>query len=306
MPLKQVTISNAYLTLMVLDYGATIQKLLVKGEDGEYTNVVVGYNHPSRYRLDDNALGASIGRYAGRISEGGFVLDRERYHLYQEDGVHLHGGKEGFHQKYWTIDEVDNSDKPFVKLSYTSKHLEEGYPGNLTVSVTYKLMNNALQVIYEGMTDRSTVINLTNHAYFKLDDNPYIDEYDLQLNCPYRLETKENLLPTGDIMPVRKTEFDFLLPKKIGLQRFDTIYIKDIGNEKVAELYSKTSGINMKVYTNQPALVVYTPPDFPSICFEAQNYPDAPNQPDFPKSVLRPGDIYNNISIFKFDIDSKS
>lgn len=291
---------------MVLDYGATIQKLLVKGEDGEYTNVVVGYNHPSRYRLDDNALGASIGRYAGRISEGGFVLDRERYHLYQEDGVHLHGGKEGFHQKYWTIDEVDNSDKPFIKLSYTSKHLEEGYPGNLTVSVTYKLMNNALQVIYEGMTDRSTVINLTNHAYFKLDDNPYIDEYDLQLNCPYRLETKENLLPTGDIMPVRKTEFDFLLPKKIGLQRFDTIYIKDIGNEKVAELYSKTSGINMKVYTNQPALVVYTPPDFPSICFEAQNYPDAPNQPDFPKSVLRPGDIYNNISIFKFDIDSKS
>ncbi len=306
MPLKQVTISNAYLTLMVLDYGATIQKLLVKGEDGEYTNVVVGYNHPSRYRLDDNALGASIGRYAGRISEGGFVLDRERYHLYQEDGVHLHGGKEGFHQKYWTIDEVDNSDKPFVKLSYTSKHLEEGYPGNLTVSVTYKLMNNALQVIYEGMTDRSTVINLTNHAYFKLDDNPYIDEYDLQLNCPYRLETKDNLLPTGDIIPVRKTEFDFLLPKKIGLQRFDTIYIKDIGNEKVAELHSKTSGINMKVYTNQPALVVYTPPDFPSICFEAQNYPDAPNQPDFPKSVLRPGDIYNNISIFKFDIDSKS
>jgi len=306
LPLKQVTISNAYLTLMVLDYGATIQKLLVKGEDGEYTNVVVGYNHPSRYRLDDNALGASIGRYAGRISEGGFVLDRERYHLYQEDGVHLHGGKEGFHQKYWTIDEVDNSDKPFVKLSYTSKHLEEGYPGNLTVSVTYKLMNNALQVIYEGMTDRSTVINLTNHAYFKLDDNPYIDEYDLQLNCPYRLETKENLLPTGDIIPVRKTEFDFLLPKKIGLQRFDTIYIKDIGNEKVAELHSKTSGINMKVYTNQPALVVYTPPDFPSICFEAQNYPDAPNQPDFPKSVLRPGDIYNNISIFKFDIDSKS
>ncbi|WP_291965102.1 aldose epimerase family protein [Maribacter sp.] len=301
--MKQVTISNAFLTLMVLDYGATIQKLLVKGEDGEYTNVVVGYNHPSRYRLDDNALGASVGRYAGRISEGGFVLDRERYHLYHEDGVHLHGGKEGFHQKYWTIEEVDNSDKPFVKLSYASKHLEEGYPGNLTVSVTYKLMNNALQVIYEGVTDRSTVINLTNHAYFKLDENPYIDEYQLQLNCPYRLETKENLLPTGNIMPVRKTAFDFLIPKKIGLQRFDTVFIKDIGNEKVAELHSKTSGIHMKVYTNQPALVVYTPEEFPGICFETQNYPDAPNQPDFPKSVLRPGDIYNNISIFKFDIE---
>ena len=304
--MKQVTISNAYLTLMVLDYGATIQKLLVKGGDGEFTNVVVGYNHPSRYRLDDHVLGASVGRYAGRISNGGFVIDRARYDLYQEDGVHLHGGKEGFHQKYWNIDEVDHSDKPFVKLTYNSKHLEEGYPGNLTVSVTYKLMNNALQVIYEGMTDRSTVINLTNHSYFKLDKNPYIDEYELQLNCPYRLETQENLLPTGNIVPVRKTEYDFLLPKKIGLQRFDTIYVKDIGNEKVAELHSKSSGITMKVYTNQPALVVYTPDDFPGICFETQNYPDAPNQPDFPKSLLRPGDLYNNISIFKFDLGKKS
>ncbi|WP_324028325.1 aldose epimerase family protein [Maribacter sp. BPC-D8] len=304
--MKQVTISNAYITLMVLDYGATIQKLLVKGADGEYTNVVVGYNHPSRYRLDDNVLGASVGRYAGRISNGGFIIDRTRYDVFQEDGVHLHGGKEGFHQKYWIIDEVNQSDKPFVKLSYVSKHLEEGYPGNLSVSVTYKLMDNALQIIYEGITDRSTVINLTNHSYFKLDNDPYIDDYELQLNCPYKLETKENLLPTGDIIPVRKTEYDFLLPRKIGVQRLDSIFVKDIGNEKVAEIQSKTSGINMKVYTNQPALVVYTPPDFPGICFEAQNYPDAPNQPDFPKSLLRPGDIYNNISIFKFDIVTPS
>ncbi|MEP1016897.1 MAG: galactose mutarotase, partial [Maribacter dokdonensis] len=111
---------------------------------------------------------------------------------------------------------------------------------------------------------------------------------------------------TGNIVPVRKTEYDFLLPKKIGLQRFDTIYVKDIGNEKVAELHSKSSGITMKVYTNQPALVVYTPDDFPGICFETQNYPDAPNQPDFPKSLLRPGDLYNNISIFKFDLGKKS
>lgn len=300
--MKQVTISNTFMTLMVLDYGATIQKLLVKCEDGNYTNVVVGYNHPSRYRLDDNVLGASVGRYAGRISKGGFELDREKFYLHQEDGVHLHGGKEGFHQKFWIIDEVSNEENPFIKLSYKSEHLEEGYPGNLTVSVTYKLMNNALQVIYEGMTDRSTVINLTNHSYFKLDSNPYIDEYELQLNCPYRLETTENLLPTGDIIPVRKSEYDFLLPRQIGVQRLDTVFVKDIGNEKVAEIHSKTTGITMKVYTNQPAVVVYTPPDFPGICFETQNYPDAPNQPDFPKSILRPGDIYNNISIFKFDI----
>lgn len=300
--MKQVTISNRFMTLMVLDYGATIQKLMVKGKNGEFTNVVAGFNHPSRYRLDENVLGASVGRYAGRISKGGFDLDREKFFLYQEDGVHLHGGKEGFHQKYWTIDEVNTTDNPFVKLSYFSKHLEEGYPGNLTVSVTYRLMDNALQVIYEGTTDRSTVINLTNHSYFKLDKDPFIDECELQLNCPYRLETKENLLPTGNLIPVRKTEYDFLLPKKIGLQRFDTVFIKDLGNEKVAELRSKTSGIHMRVYTNQPAVVVYTPTDFTGICFETQNYPDAPNQPDFPKSILRPGDMYNNISIFKFDL----
>lgn len=300
--MKQVTISNEFLTLMVLDYGAIIQKLLVKGKNGNYTNLVVGYNHPSRYRLDDNCLGACIGRYAGRISNGSFLLDREKFLLYHEDGVHLHGGKEGFHQKFWQIEEVSYADDPWVKLSYQSKHLEEGYPGSLTVNVTYKLVNNALQIIHEAITDRSTVVNLTNHSYFKLDDSPYIDEYELQLNCPYVLETDENLLPTGDIIPVRKSKYDFLLPREIGVQRLDTPYIKDMGSEKVAEMHSAKSGISMQVFTNQPAVVVYTPLDFPGICFETQNYPDAPNQPEFPNSVLRPGETYNNITIFKFDL----
>lgn len=300
--MKQVTISNEFITLMVLDYGATIQKLLVKGKDGKYTNAVVGYNHPSRYRLDDNYLGCCVGRFAGRISKGGFELDREQFYLHQEDGVHLHGGKEGFHQKYWKIEEVKQKDDPFVKLSYVSKHLEEGYPGNLTVNVTYKLVNNALQIVHEAITDRSTVVNLTNHSYFKLDDSPYIDNYELQLNCPLVLEVEENLLPTGNQIPVRGTENDFLIPREIGVQRLDTPFVKDMGSEKVAELYSPKSGISMKVYTNQPAVIVYTPLDFPGICFETQNYPDAPNQPDFPNSVLRPGETYNNIAIYKFDL----
>ena len=290
------------MTLMVLDYGATIQKLLVKDKDGNFVNVVVGYNHPSRYLLDDHVLGASVGRYAGRISKGGFELDRERFLLYQEEGVHLHGGKEGFHQKFWTIEEVNTDEHPFVKLKYESRHLEEGYPGNLTVTVTYRLMDNALQIIYEGVTDRSTVINLTNHSYFKLDQEPYIDNYDLQLNCPYRLELTENLLPTGNSIPVRTSEFDFLLLRKIGVQRLDTVFIKDGGSEQVGELHSSKSGIGMKVYSNQPAVVVYTPTDFPGICFENQNYPDAPNHADFPKSILRPSELYNNISIFKFEV----
>lgn len=300
--MKQVTISNEFITLIVLDYGAIIQKLLVKGTDGNYTNTVVGYNHPSRYRLDENCLGACVGRYAGRISNGGFELDREKIFLYQEDGVHLHGGKEGFNQKYWTIEEVSYSEDPFVKLSYLSKHLEEGYPGNLKVTITYKLVKNALQVIHEAETDRSTVVNLTNHSYFKIDESPYVDDYELQLNCPYHLELEENLLPTGNLMPVRGTDLDFLLAKPIGIKRMDTVFVKSLNGENVAELNSERSGISLKVFTNQPALVVYTPLDFPGICFEAQNYPDAPNQPEFPNSVLRPGETYNNITIFKFDL----
>lgn len=300
--MKQVTISNEFITLIVLDYGAIIQKLLVKGKDGSYTNTVVGYNHPSRYRLDENCLGACVGRYAGRISNGGFELDREKIFLYQEDGVHLHGGKEGFHQKYWSIDEVSKSGDPYVKLSYLSKHLEEGYPGNLKVSITYKLVKNSLQILHEAESDRSTVVNLTNHSYFKIDESPYIDDYELQLNCPYHLELKENLLPTGNLIPVRGTDLDFLLPKPIGIKRMDHPFVKSPNMEHVAELSSQRSGISMKVFTNQPALVVYTPIDFPGICFETQNYPDAPNQPDFPNSVLRPGETYNNITIFKFDL----
>ncbi|MFS4456266.1 aldose epimerase family protein [Maribacter sp. 2304DJ31-5] len=302
--MKQVTISNEFITLIVLDYGAIIQKLMVKGKDGKYTNVVVGYNHPSRYRLDDNYLGACIGRYAGRISKNSFELDREKFFLHQEDGVHLHGGKEGFHQKYWTIEEVSYTDDPMVKLSCKSKHLEAGYPGNLTVNVTYKLVNNALQIIHEAVTDRSTVVNLTNHSYFKLDDAPYIDAYELQLNCPYILEMDEHLLPTGNIIPVRGKDYDFLLPRDIGIKRLDTDFIKDLGSEMVVEAHSKKSGISMKIYTNQPLVSVYTPLDFPGICFKVQNYPDAPNQTDFPNSVLRPGETYNNIAIFKFDLVS--
>ncbi|MFS4418287.1 aldose epimerase family protein [Maribacter sp. 2307ULW6-5] len=299
--MKQITLSNKVMTLVVLDYGATIQKLLFKGANGEYTNVVVGYNHPSRYRLDDNCVGACVGRYAGRISNGGFELDREKYLLYQEKGVHLHGGKEGFHQKFWSIEEVDTGEHPYVTLSYLSHHLEEGYPGNLKVQVTYKLVENALQVIHEATTDRSTVVNLTNHSYFKLDDAPYLEDCELQLNCPHFLELNEQLLPTGKTLPVRGEPLDFLLSKPIGRQEFNTVFIKDMGSEKVAELRSKKSGISMKVYTNQPAVVLYTPPDFPAICFETQNYPDAPNHRHFPSPVLRPGESYNNITIFKFD-----
>ncbi len=300
--MKQVTISTPFITLIVLDYGAIIQKLLVKDKEGNTINVVVGKEFPSDYPFDAKALGASVGRYAGRISNGGFVLDRETYPLYEQKGIHLHGGKKGFHKRDWIIEEVDHGKEPYIKLSYLSKHLEEGYPGNLQATVTYKLSNNALHITYEAITDRTTVVNLTNHSYFRMDDDSKIDDYRLQLNCPKMVETLADKLPTGKIVATSETPFDFLQEKEIGSVRFDTPFVLSPNSKFAAKVASKKSGISLHVKTNQPAIVVYTPPEFPAICFETQNYPDAPNHEHFPSSVLRPGELYENISEFTFDL----
>ncbi|WP_291868801.1 aldose epimerase family protein [Maribacter sp.] len=300
--MKQVTINNSFITLIVLDYGAVIQKILVKDKNGNSTNVVVGYDYPSKYLNDEFYLGACVGRYAGRISNGGFEIDREEFYVASENGVHLHGGKEGFSKKHWKIIEVNYKNDPYVKLEYRSKHLEEGYPGNLTATVTYKLVNNYLHITHEATTDRSTVINLTNHSYFRLDNEDFIDDYDLQLNCPELLETTRQLLPTGATQSVRGTEYDFIKNRRIGSTRLDTPFAIDLSSEKVGKVMSHKTGISMEVYTNQPAVVIYTPEAFPGICFETQNYPDAPNQKHFPNSILRPGEKYHNIAIFKFDL----
>lgn len=300
--MKQVTISTPFITLIVLDYGAIIQKLLVKDKDGNSINVVVGKEFPSDYPFDTKALGASIGRYAGRISNGGFELDRETYPLYEQKGVHLHGGKKGFHKRDWTIEEVYHGREPFIKLSYFSKHLEEGYPGNLKTFVTYSLINNALNIKYEASTDRTTVINLTNHSYFRIDGKSKIDDYRLQLNCSKMVETLADKLPTGKVVTVSETPFDFLQEKEIGSVRLDTPYVCNENSKFAAKVSSKHSGISLSVKTNQRALVVYTPREFPAICFETQNYPDAPNYKHFPSSVLRPGERYENISQFIFDL----
>lgn len=300
--MKQVTISTPFITLILLDYGAIIQKLLVKDKNGKSTNVVVGYDFATKYLNDTACLGASVGRFAGRISNGSFELDRETYNLYVNKGVHLHGGKEGFHKKYWKFEEVNHGKEPYVTLSYLSKHLEEGYPGNLKTSVTYRLKDNELHIFYKATTDRATVVNLTNHSYFKLDNSESIDSHQLQLNCPDYLESFDNLLPTGELLPVKGTKYDFLNEKPIGQKRLDTPYSIGLKTNVAAKLTSKLSGIGMEVTTNQPAVVVYTPLKFPAICFETQNFPDAPNYEHFPSSILRPGQTYKNESRFTFDL----
>lgn len=300
--MKQATISTPFITLVVLDYGAIIQKLLVKDKNGDWHNMVVGKEFPSDYPFDSKAMGASMGRYAGRISNGGFVLDRDHYPLYEQKGVHLHGGKMGFHKRNWTIEEVHRGEAPYVRMSYVSRHLEEGYPGNLKATVTYTLIHNALHVSYTAQSDRTTVVNLTNHSYFRLDNDSRIDDYYLQLNSSRMVETLADKLPTGNIVSVSGTPFDFLKERPIGRVRFDTPFVIDPSMKTAARLASRKSGISLSVRTDQPAMVVYTPNEFPGICFETQNYPDAPNHKNFPSSVLRPGSLYENHSAFIFDL----
>ena len=297
--MEQVSIKNDFLSLKVLNYGARIQELLFRDRSGAWQNLVVGPKDPEAYLQDPISLGACVGRYAGRISTGGFKLDGEFYPLYNEAGIHLHGGKEGFAYKYWEIREVDEGEHPYIKLAYTSPHMEEGYPGKLEVMVTYQLMKTHLNIIHEATSDRNTVINLTNHSYFKLDEEPTVDHYQLQLGCKQYLDTHPNLLPTGKLLDVTHSSFDFQKTKAIGETRFDTPLV--LKSSIAGQVYSPKSGIRMLVTTNQPAVVVYTPPDFAGICFETQNYPDAPNIPTFPSCILKAGETYLNQSVFSFD-----
>lgn len=299
--MNQVTIKNEFLSLKVLDFGAIIQELWVRNKQGNYTNVVVGFDDPRKYMDDPYFLGACIGRYAGRIS-GGFHLNDRYYPLASEAGVHLHSGAACFGKKQWTFEGSQDQEGDSVRLSLSSPHMEGGYPGEVKASVTYKLEGSALYITHEASTNKATVLNMTNHSYFRLDDSESIDEHQLQLHSTQYLETRANLLPTGGILEVTDTEKDFRRARKIGPTRMDTPFVCSPDVSPIAELYSDLSGIRMSVSSNQPGVVIFTPLTFGGICFETQNFPDAPNFPNFPNSVLLPGQSYKNTAVFDFDL----
>lgn len=319
-----IKLSNANgMVLEISNLGATIISLNVPDKTGQLVNVVVGleaedYNKEP-YLSNYPYLGASIGRYAGRISKGKFELNGETYPIYHNNGVHLHGGKIGFDKKYWNVESLDKGLNPSVIFSCESPHLEEGYPGNLNVTVCYQLTeNNEVKVTYRATTDAATPINLTNHAYFNLNGKDSIIDHKLQLNSTQYLEVDAQLIPSGKLINSKNTRFDFTEESIIGRNDFvgfDDTFV--LGSEPLkATLTSPKTGIQMKVYTNQPASVIYTPvlleglpfkngvtyAKFSAICFETQNFPDAPNNAHFPSSILHPNEIYVNESIFEFSI----
>lgn len=321
--LETITLLNTNkLELRVSTIGATILSLKVPDKSKKRVNVIVGLSRESDYisnpYLESGLfLGTTVGRYAGRISKGWFEIDSKKYPIYNENGVHLHGGKEGFDKKLWTIESVEEGESPSVTLSFLSKHLEEGYPGNLKAFVTYTLTKgNALKVTYKATTDQKTIINLTNHSYFNLNGEASILDHELQLNSDYYLDVDNNLIPSGKLNPVKGTRFDFNSKSLIGKDNFkgldDTFVLRD--DKLKAIIASRKTGIQMKVYSNQPAVVIYTPliftelpfkggvkySDFPAICFETQHFPDAPHHDHFPTTILNPGQTYINESIFEF------
>jgi len=312
--------------LELTNYGATIMNFFLLDKHNEMVNVVVGLENIEDYKnepylTENNFLGCTVGRYAGRISNGSFKIEHKSYPIFNVNGVHLHGGKTGFDKKLFKIDDLSLEENPYVQFSYTSVDGEEGYPGNLSVSVRFTLTEkNEIKIDYKAKSDKKTIVNLTNHSYFNLNGEGSILDHDLFVHSDQVLEVDEQLIPTGKLIASRNSKFDYNILKKIGANNFsglDDTFVLNKGEVK-AKLFSHKTGIEMSVQTDQPACVIYTPLQLPklpyknkvkygpfsAICFETQNFPDSPNKTNFPSPILSPGDIYRQSTIYSFGVKS--
>ena len=329
------TLRNAAgMTAKITNYGGIVVELTAPDKDGKFEDVTLGQDSLSGYVKNNPYFGALIGRFGNRIAKGKFTLDGKSYDLFVNNmGNHLHGGKVGFDKVLWTATPVDG-DEPALKLAYTAKDGEEGYPGNLSVEVTYTLQkDNALKIDYQATTDKPTIVNLTNHTYFNLVGGAKRDILDhvLTLNADQFIPVDQTLIPTGKLQPVAGTPFDFTKPTVIGSRINDSTdtqikygggydhgwVLNGPANELklAATVYEPTSGRVMEVRTTEPAIQFYTGnflsgdvmgrEGFPykkryAICLETEHYPDSPNQPSFPSTVLRPGETYKTTTIYQF------
>lgn len=325
------------MSVKILNYGGVIVELLVPDRHGRLADVVGGYDDLSSYLEGDGYQGALIGRVCNRIAKGRFFLEGKEYCLFQNDGAnHLHGGRIGFSGKLWKGTEIDG-EEPELRLSLISPHGDEGYSGSLEVTVSYRLTEqNGLVLRYVARTDRTTVINLTNHSYFNLRgvDSESVLTQTLWLDADTYLPTDEELIPTGELRRVEGTPFDFRCSKEIGrdideenedLKRaggYDhcLCFRGPVGREprRRGELYDQESGRVMTLFTNQPCVQLYTGnflgnPRFPFkggipqrpralLCLETQRMPDSVHHSDFTDCTLRPGEIYDYTTEYRFSV----
>jgi aldose 1-epimerase len=333
-PVNLYTLTNSHgLEVKAISYGAIITSIRVPDRKGQFADIVLGHDTLEGYIPNPPYLGALIGRYANRIANGSFTLDGKKYSLPVNNGSNtLHGGIKGFDKVVWDADPLA-SGKIGVVFTYLSKDGEEGFPGNLKVKVTYTLTDaDELIVDYEATTDKATPINLTQHSYFNLagEGSGDVLNHEVMLNADRFTPVDSNLIPTGEVRSVKGTPLDFTTPARIGARIDDhyeqlvlakgydhnfVINRKDRGLELAARVYEPTSGRVLEVSTTQPAVQLYTGNFLDgsvtgkqdhvyrkrnAFCLETQHYPDSPNHPEFPSTILRPGETFRSQTVFKF------
>jgi aldose 1-epimerase len=318
--------SGKGLKARVMTYGATLVSLEVPDRTGRPGDIVLGYDELDGYIKNNPYFGSIIGRYGNRIAKGQFVLDGLTYRLATNNGEnHLHGGNKGFDKVVWKARPVEEPGAAGVEFNYLSKDGEEGYPGNLTVTVTYTLTNdNELKISYEAATDKATPINLTNHSYFNLTGEGDVLGHELTINADAYTPVDAGLIPTGEIRPVKGSPFDFTTPYTIGERiaqvegGYDHNFVLRSGGgilAPAARVFEPKSGRVMEISTTEPGLQFYSGNFLDGtiagkgskvyqrrygFCLETQHFPDSPNKPDFPSSILRSGDVYKSLTTYKF------
>lgn len=305
----------------ISSFGGVITKLWVADKDGNHENIVLGHDSLEGYDSNDGYLGASVGRYANRIAKGKFELDGNVYQLATNNGNnHLHGGLVGFHRKHWEAEMVESENSMKVKMTYLSPDGEEGYPGNLTTTLTFELTaDNMLLVEFESETDKPTIVNLTQHGYFNLSaKKENVLGHELVIHASKYTPVNNELIPTGELAPVKGTAFDFTQPHTVGDRiaqvpgGYDHNYVIKEKHDgklvKMAEVYHAGSGRYMELYSDAPGVqfysgnfldgsitsegIAYT--KHMGMCLEPQVFPNSPNEPSFPSSRLNPGEKYKH------------
>jgi aldose 1-epimerase len=329
------TLTNVHgIEARIMTYGAAIVSLKTPDRAGQFQNIVLGFDTLQPYLAGVPYFGATVGRYANRIADGRFTLDRKSYQLPRNDGPNsLHGGVRGFDKRVWTAKVVQTRNGAAVRLTYVSAAGEEGYPGKLSAQVTYRLNNDdSLVIEYQATTTAPTPVNLANHAYFNLSGDtqrPILDNF-LTINADAFTPVNATLIPTGELRSVADTPFDFRKPQTIGSRINDpdeqlqlghgydhNWVLNKTGAEKLAlaaVLTDPQSGRSLEIRTTQPGLQFYTgnfldgkPSGGGSVfkhrtglCLETQHFPDSPNRPAFPSTILRPGKVYSERTVLVF------
>ena len=322
------------LRVKLITWGATLTSVETPDKNGKLANITLGFDKLAGYTQRHPYFGSTVGRYGNRIAKGKFTLDGETYTLATNNGPnHLHGGKVGFDMVLWDAVETKTDNSVGAKFYYLSKDGEEGYPGNLKTSVTYSLTDaNELKIDYTATTDKATVINLTNHAYWNLAGAGSGDilKHQLMLNADKWIPTDETSIPTGELASVKGTAMDFTTMHAIGdniaelkkpphtTKGYDHCYVLRGQSGKLelaAKVKEPTSGRTMEIYTTEPGIQLYcgnfldgspagnNHKQHDAFCLETQHYPDSPNQPSFPSTVLKPGATYKSQTVHKFGVE---